>query len=135
VKFFLDNCISPAIAESIAILARSRGHTVIHLTERFDASTPDIEWIFRLQEEGDWIIVSADPRITHSRVEQAAWRESGLTAFFLEDFSRRSFWVQAQELVRWWPLISDAAKEARSGTGYVLKFNAKAVTKIYEPLG
>ena len=49
----------------------------------FRRDTPDQEWLATLAEEGDWVIVSGDPRITRGKHERQAWLESGLTAFFL----------------------------------------------------
>lgn len=75
-KFFIDNCIARRIAQSIAILSHGQGHEIVHLTEKFEPGVIDVDWIRALQSEGDWIIVSADPRISRSRIEQAAWHES-----------------------------------------------------------
>lgn len=99
-RFFLDACIAKKIAQSLAVLASGVDQQVIHLTEKFEPDTPDVEWIRALQAEGDWVLVSADPRISRNRIEQAAWQESGLTAFFVVDFARRRFWDQASEIVR-----------------------------------
>lgn len=90
-RFFLDNCISKAMAVAIGALAESQGHQVVHLTRDFDASTTDTEWIPRIRTEG-YVIVSGDPRIARNPANRAAWIESGLTAFFLATALRqRSF--------------------------------------------
>lgn len=106
---------------------------MVHLTERFAAEVSDLDWIRTLQTEGDWIIISADPRISRNRVEQAAWHESGLTAFFFADFSRQKFWSQAEELVRRWPKIVDVAKASPVGSGFLIRPRQKDFQLIYAP--
>jgi len=127
VRFFLDNCVSPKIARALAAL--DARHSVVHLQERFSADVKDVAWICALRSEGEWIIVSGDPRIAHGKAEREAWKESKFTAFFLEDFSQRGFWVQAREVVKWWPDILEHARAASPGTGYLIPFNAKRADK------
>jgi ribonuclease BN (tRNA processing enzyme) len=73
VRFFFDHNIAPKIARAVRELASAQGIEVVHLTDKFDPSTPDVEWISSLRREGDWIIVSGDIRISKSRAERAAW--------------------------------------------------------------
>lgn len=130
-KVFLDNCISLAMARAVKELAKAQGIEVIHLSERFPRNTPDALWLSELGEEG-WIVVSGDTRISRSKVERLAWHESELTVFFLDDgWSSRNFWVQAAELVRFFPEILMKAKEYPSGAGFLLKFKAKDLRQIY----
>lgn len=134
-RFFLDNCISIRYARALRELAEVQNYDIQHLREKFDAeNTKDPEWIGVLAEEGDWVIVSGDPRITKGRVERAAWHESGLTAFFFSDgWASRSFWHQAEDIVRWWPQIVLEARRARPGTGHLLPVKGKEMRVIYEP--
>jgi predicted nuclease of predicted toxin-antitoxin system len=85
VKFFLDNCIAPVFAKVLNILAERQGHPIVHLRDKFPPDTKDPEWIRALAEEGEWIIVSGDPRISREKAERQAWQESRLTAFFFGD--------------------------------------------------
>jgi hypothetical protein len=120
VRFFLDNCISPILARALAVLAEFQQYDIIHLRDRFEPETRDLDWIPVLAAEGDWVIISGDTRISRSKAERAAWHESGLTAFFLsDDWSQKKFWTQAAELVRWWPVIVLTARQAPSGSGFV----------------
>ncbi|MGH7623695.1 MAG: hypothetical protein ACREOJ_00055 [Gemmatimonadaceae bacterium] len=132
-RFFLDNCISVAMSRAIAELARAQGIEVIHLSDRFPRNTTDVEWIRALREE-QWIIVSGDTRISRNPAERAAWLESRLTAFFFEEsWSRRRFWVQASELVRWWPVLLETAGTCTRGSGYLLPFKGNTPRLIYGP--
>jgi len=133
VRFFLDNCISPAIATAIKELASSQRVEVVHLADRFERDTRDVEWISTIGRE-DWIVVSGDMRISRNPVERAAWAEAGFTVFFLDDgWASRNFWTQAAELVRWWPIITTTARSCKPGAGFRLPFKGTKPQPIYEP--
>ena len=132
-KLFFDNCIAIGIAQAIARLAQTQRISVEHLQDRFPPGTPDPEWIRALQGE-DIVIVSGDTRIAKNPINCAAWKESQLTAFFLdEDWARAKFWTQAAELVRWCPVIIDTAKRGRRGAGYRLPIKGSKPKLFYEP--
>lgn len=121
------------MARAVAELARAQGIEVIHLSDRFARSTPDIEWIQQLRDEG-WIIISGDPRISRNPAEREAWHESGMTAFFLDNgWANKKFWVQAAEIVRWFPIIVETAKECSVGAGFILPFQGKEPKIVYRP--
>ena len=131
-NFFLDNCISCRYARALKILAEKQPYEIAHLTDMFDRSNvKDEEWISHLARDGDWVIISGDPRITRGKAEQLAWRESGLTCFFFVDgWSSKSFWNQAEDIVRWWPLIVTKAKEARRGESFMIPVKGKEFKPI-----
>lgn len=119
------------MARAVRELAKAQGIEVVHLSERFARDTPDERWLTELGAEG-WIVVSGDTRISRNKVERLAWLESGLTVFFLDDgWSSRTFWVQAAELVRFFPDILLTAKKHPSGAGFLLKFKANSLRQIY----
>lgn len=133
-RFFFDNNISRQIARGIAEFALAQDIEIVHLRDRWDPSILDVEWIPALHAEGDWIIVSGDLRITRSRVEQRAWHESGLTAFFFEEsFAQKRFWTQAAEITRWFPIIIDTARDCAPGSGFKLPSQGKDPKQIYTP--
>lgn len=92
------------------------------MSEKFEneEEVKDIEWIRALGEEGGWVIVSADPHITRSKAERAAWAESGLTGFFLSEWAHRQRWKQASHLMKWWPEIEREVREGPSGSGFLI---------------
>ena len=125
-KFFLDNCIAPVFAKVLSILAERQGHLIVHLRDKFPNYTKDPEWIRALAEEGDWVIVSGDPRISRGKAERQAWQESRLTAFFFGDgWASRKYWKQAEDLVHWWPEIVLEAEKAPKGKGFLIPLNGK----------
>lgn len=130
-KFFLDNTLPPLLAKALQALVEDESHTVIHLREKF---LPDIEdgvWINALAQEGGWIIISGDPRITRNPHERAAWLESQLTAFFLKPgWTNLEFWVQASKLVALWPRIMGEASRARPGSGFLVPVRGQEFERI-----
>jgi PIN like domain len=115
-RFFFDNCLSRNLAQAISALSIAEDYDVIHLQERFPADTPDVEWIRTLGQEGDWIVISGDPRISRNRHEREVWRQAQLTTFFLaKGWMNQKIWDQAVILVRWWPRIVEQAKFVQPG--------------------
>lgn len=129
----MDNCISPVHARALRVLAEVQQYEIVHLSERFERrDISDEDWIRVLAADGDWVIVSGDPRISRGKVERQAWLESGLTAFFFgKGWASRSYWKLAADLVSWWPTIVLTAREAPAGSGFLIGLRAKQLQKIY----
>lgn len=131
-RFFVDNCIAPPLAQAMQLLSKSQGIQVEHLKTYFPPETKDVDWIRQLGAEGDWLIVSGDPSIARNKAEKAVWKESRLTAFFFGDgWASRRFWVQAHEMVRWWPLIIETSRVAPAGKGFLLPFKSNTMRELY----
>lgn len=129
-RFIFDNCVSSNLVEALRCL--DKRHELVHHRKKFDADTPDPIWIRALAAEGEWIIISGDPRISRGQAERAAWMESRLTAFFCGDaWGSRPLMTQASEMLRWWPDIITLSKTAARGSGYILEFKTKQPTQIY----
>jgi hypothetical protein len=132
VKVFFDNCVSPNIVDALRCLIDTQKVELTHLRDKFPADTKDEAWISALAQEGDWIIISGDPRISRGLAEKAAWIESKLTAFFFGDsWQSRRLIVQASELLRWWDDIARLSRAAPAGTGYSLEFKTRGPIQIY----
>lgn len=133
-RFFFDNCVALRIARAIRELAAPQRIEVVHLSDLFEPNVRDVEWISSLRSEGNWIIISGDTRISRNPAERAAWQESGLTAFFLDEtWSRKQIWVQSYELVGWFPVIVQTARDCLPGSGFKLPSKGKAPQNIYVP--
>lgn len=125
-KFFFDVSISSRLVRALVLLAEHQKYTITHLNEKFGPETADVVWLGELGRERDWIVVSADPRISRSRAERAAWAEARLTAFFFDDsYSNASFWNQAATLMSAWPDIVQRAKDEPRGSGFLVGRNGK----------
>ena len=132
-RFFLDNCVSTALARALRELAAGQPYEVVHLADKFERrDTPDPEWLGVLGREGRWIVVSGDVRITRGRAGRLAWQESGLTAFFFADgWASKNRWKQAEELMRWWPKVVQQAREAPDGAGFLMQHAAKEFKRVF----
>jgi hypothetical protein len=92
----------------------------------FAPKTNDIDWISALQQDGDWMILSGDLRIVRLPQELQAWKESGLTAFFLaKGWGQLTFWDKAWRLVKQWPAILRTAETFKRGTGILVSVGGK----------
>ena len=112
-RFFFDNCVSPRIAEALAVLEADQGTVVKHLRHRFAGSTLDPEWLGALGQEGDWIICSTDLRIRRNPDNRRAWQEAKLTTFFFsENCANSQIWPQVQEVMRYWQEIKLVARKS-----------------------
>lgn len=126
-RFFFDNNLPPKLAKSLHVLVAPE-HEVIHLKERFPPNAPDEVWMRGLAKELDWVILSADIRITKNPHEVQAWRAAGHTTFFLKPaWTHYSFWVQAYKFVKCFPDIITAARKAKSGEFFFVSGNGKII--------
>lgn len=84
-KILTDHNISPKVARALnALVEDPQGSIVIALRDKFDPSTPDIDWIAVLGQEGGWSVISGDLRIQKNKAERAAWMQTDLVGYFLE---------------------------------------------------
>ena len=129
-NFLLDNNLPPALAKALHELSKTEGHRVIALREKFQASTPDIEWITKLREEGHWVVVSKD-KFSKGSMEKRAFAESGLAIFVLaKQWQHMTFWDTAHNLVRWWPAITEQAQRISGGGVFKVSWRFTAPGKF-----
>jgi len=124
-RFFLDNCLAIRHARALNEMVKPE-HSFVHLQDKFPPDIKDEAWIRKLGTEGGWVIISGDYRIGKSAHERAAWRESGLTAFFL-----KKGWTNLPPLQQHSKLalilndIITKAAHAEPGTGFLIAVNGK----------
>lgn len=142
-RFYFDNCISEYIARGIGAFADGTGVVVTCAVDKFpsDRGGPDPKWLGALAAESQskpddrWVILSADPSISHSQREKQAWRESGLTAFFFtKKFSNSGPYPQFREVVNRWQDIVQLAKDSPPGSGFTVPMKGGPIRQIYTPL-
>lgn len=76
----------------------------MHLKERFDANTPDVDWINALAAEKNWTILSGDAFRKGNGIERKVLRQSGLSVFVLQkSWSNYTYWEKTALLLLWWP--------------------------------
>ena len=81
---------------------------IIHLREKFKASTPDIEWLTSLGREkgARWTIISRDNFRKQAGAERLVQRQFGLSVFVLQkSWTSKSYWEMSAQFVHWWPRI------------------------------
>lgn len=88
---------------------------MVHLRDRFAASTPDTQWIQALASEKDWAIVSGDAFRKRNGVERKVMRSSGLSVFVLQNsWANYPYWPKTAQLIHWWPRLVEQANAVRS---------------------
>lgn len=102
-RFFLDNNLSPGLAEGM----KAFGEDVVHITEIFADDTDDPDWLPHIGSEG-WILITRDKRIRYRPAEWTALKEHGVGAFFMGG-KQRSRCQLIQQLVRNWPRMKELA--------------------------
>lgn len=108
-NFFLDNNLPPSWAPCLSACCKSQFSAdevgqVVHLKERFDANTPDVDWINALAAEKNWTILSGDAFRKGNGIERKVLRQSGLSVFVLQkSWSNYTYWEKTALLLLWWP--------------------------------
>lgn len=120
-RALVDNNLPPSLACALNCLSgQAESVPVWHLTDKFDRTTADADWIGALAEDGDWIVISQD-KFAKGRLEREAFRRSGLTAFILmRAWSGQAFWPKSCNLLRWWPAILDQSRRVHGGAAFLV---------------
>ena len=101
-------------------------HRVVHLRDKFAPNAEDVVWMQALAAEEDWVIITADVRISRNPHEVRAWKEAGHTIFFLKPgWTDLTFWEQANKFTRCFPQIIAEAERAERAAAFVITVNGK----------
>ena len=118
-KILIDENISPFLARSLNALFKDE-HEVVSLRDKFGKGVTDVEWITTLSNEGRWITISGDRRITRNKAEFNAFRSSKLIGFFMSQAVYKSPLTRqaARILILWddmiaWPAAGSVDTELR----------------------
>ena len=111
-KCLFDNNLPSKLARTLNFLEGDEGISVEHIKEKFSASTPDVDWIKTLANEGDWFIITKDNQIRKKPHERKAWQESHIPIVFLhKTWMAHAFWEIAWRLIRYWPELKKTINE------------------------
>ena len=111
-RFFFDENTPLKLVKAIREL--DKDNEVIHCREKWGASTPDKDWMKALGNDGDWIVISNDLNISKQNLEYEAWKESGLTIYFLrKGWNSFHLWEKAWRFVKVWPELIYHGKQNR----------------------
>lgn len=121
-RYFFDNMLSCEKARFINHLITQDGHEVVHLRDKFSQDIQDIDWIKHLAEEGNWIVISGDNKISRNPVEREIMEKSGLTWFFLpKRHINKPIIERAYKTLKAWSEIEKYA--VRYPKGYIFKLS------------
>ena len=124
-KFFFDNNLAPKLARGLNQMVEPEHH-VVHLKDGFPGDVEDVVWMRALSREPELVIVTADVRISRNPHEIQAWREAGLTIFFLKPgWTNLAFWEQANKFTKCLPHLLKEAERAERGSAFVVAVNGK----------
>ncbi len=124
-RFFFDNNLAPKLAHGLDQMVVP-DHRVIHLKDNFPGNVKDLVWMRALAKEQDWVIVTADVRISRNPHEVKAWREAGHTIFFLKPgWTDLTFWEQANKFTKCFPALLEEAERAERGSAFIVSVNGK----------
>lgn len=101
----MDNNLSPSLAHSLQPLFPE--HQIVALRDKFEANTPDVEWIESLNSEGGWSALTAERRLKTRPHERLALNRSNIVFFFLTGpWLKYSVVEQAWRLIRLVPAMA-----------------------------
>ena len=132
-NFFFDNNLPQRLAKSLNELVSPDGHYVSHLRDKYPADTSDVDWLTSLAEEDDgpWIIISGDMRISRTKAERRAWLDSGHIIFFLsKGWTNIEPYTQLSKLIKMFPKILNMAERANPGDGFIVPPSANKPKKM-----
>lgn len=126
----VDENLPPAMAKSLAALFAGK-HEIIHLREKFGPGVTDTEWIAALNEEGQWITISGDRRITKNKAEQQAFKGSKLVGFFFaRSLQRAKLIKQMERLMALWETMEQQAGIVSGGAMFELPMKSTKLKQI-----
>lgn len=116
----IDENLPPAMAKALAALFIGR-HTVIHLRDRFGPGVKDLDWITELSNDGRWVVISGDRRITRVHAELQAFHNSRLVGFFLaKGLYKAKLTKQMERILALWDVIEQQAGLVHGGAMFEL---------------
>jgi len=130
VKVVLDENLAPALALALNALFAGQ-HEIIHLRDRFGQGATDITWIRALSDEGGWVVISGDRRITKNRLERDVFRASNLIGFFLSKGLYKARVVkQMERLLALWETMEQQAKLVEGGAMFELPMKSGRLVQL-----
>ena len=125
-KCLFDNNLSPKLARALNLLEGDDGIPVKHLKEKFTSDTPDIRWIEKLTQEGNWFVITTDNQIRKKPHERKAWLESNIPIVFLpKAWVVFDFWDIAWRFIRYWPNLKESINRCKKNESLELSINGK----------
>ncbi|MDF2371976.1 MAG: DUF5615 family PIN-like protein [Rhizobiaceae bacterium] len=132
-RVLIDENLPPAFARALQELF-VKEHEIVHIRTRFGPGVKDLEWIKTLSEEGRWVIISGDRRITRNRVEYNAFRASKLVGFFLSRGLYKSPAIkQMERILALWATIEQQSNLVDGGAMFELPMKSSKLKQMRFP--
>lgn len=129
-KILVDENLPPALAKALSVIFKGQ-HEVVHLRERFGPGVSDVEWINTLSQDGNWVVISGDRRITKNRAEYQAFRSSRLIGFFLSAGLQKSKSIkQMERILALWENIEELCTRVEGGAVFELPMKTTRVRQL-----
>jgi hypothetical protein len=130
VKVLLDENLSPALAHALDALFKNE-HTIAHLREKFGMGVTDEQWINTLSQDGRWVVISGDRRITRNRAEFQVFRNSRLTGFFLSKGLYKARVIkQMERILAMWENIVTLSDTVEGGAMFELPISGSRTRQL-----
>jgi hypothetical protein len=129
-KVIVDENLPPAIAQALAALFVGK-HEVIHLRKRFGPKVSDIDWLTELNQEGGWVILSADRRISKNKAEQRVFHTSKHIGFFFAPALQKASTLKKMErLMVVWETIEKQVPLVKGGSMFEIQAKGNQLKPI-----
>lgn len=113
-KFYVDENITPNIAQALAILQNPRVQEnieVFTIREVFGAGTPDEVWIPKVAAE-DGIAITQDRNIHRVKHQRELYRQHGLgVVFFKPPKKGYTYWDLVEFYIKRWKVVKEEVKK------------------------
>lgn len=113
-KFYVDENITPNIAEALAILQNPRSNEnieVFTIKDEFGKGTPDEDWIPKVAAE-DGIVITQDLNIHRVRQQRELYRQHGLgVVFFKPPKNGYQYWDLVEFYIKRWKVVKEEVKK------------------------
>lgn len=129
-KLLVDENLPPALARALSALFPEK-HEIIHLRTKFGPAVKDIDWIKILGDEGKWIILSSDRRITKNKAENQAFKSSRMIGFFFTaGLQKAKLTKQMERLMAVWETIETQVDLIRGGGMFEIQMKGSTLRPI-----
>ncbi len=125
-KIYIDENLSPYIAEDLAILERPMGDgfEILSIGKTFGRGAQDEDWIPEVGAQ-EAVVVTQDINIHRTRRQRELFEKHGVGIFFISPPSKTgyTYWEQVEQLVRRW---RDIKKKCRTKRSFAYKCTPKS---------
>ncbi|MEQ1519671.1 MAG: hypothetical protein ABL936_00200 [Aestuariivirga sp.] len=125
-----DHNLSPRLARALQEIFKG-DHIIQTVRDRFPTSIKDIDLFKQLSQDGHWVLISGDRRITKLRAERDAFRSSKLIGFFLSPgLYKAPETKKLERILALWSTMETSAQSVQPGAMYELPMKSNRVKQL-----